>query len=295
MKNRTKQDIYTLYLRKRRKGVLRMFTIFKEEKVITAGILVFLCLSVLVRLMLAWMYHTMIRETDNMATTGNRLLKQCKVKFANCYQLNGGVSNIPVFVDKFLNRLAFGHLSFDAWYHLSGQCMLFSIVFAGVGICKGIMGGRMLGEILPFYIVSFLGMYLYFSLSAMVDIKGKRRILKTNLIDYLENHLSGRIPVTEQDYERLYGPGSLVEEIATSGKAGRRQRTSGRRTVELMPIRSRAVQPEETSDRLDREVFSTENATPEKAEGKAITERPEDPARVTEEELQALLQELLTV
>ena len=81
-----------------------MFTIFKEEKVITAGILVFLCLSVLVRLMLAWMYHTMIRETDNMATTGNRLLKQCKVKFANCYQLNGGVSNIPVFVDKFIIR-----------------------------------------------------------------------------------------------------------------------------------------------------------------------------------------------
>ena len=162
-----------------------MFTIFKEEKVITAGILVFLCLSVLVRLMLAWMYHTMIRETDNMATTGNRLLKQCKVKFANCYQLNGGVSNIPVFVDKFLNRLSFGHLSFDAWYHLSGQCMLFSVIFAGVGICKGILDGRMLGEILPFYIASFLGLYLYFSLSALVDIKGKRRVLKTNLIDYL--------------------------------------------------------------------------------------------------------------
>lgn len=157
------------------------------------------------------------------------------------------------------------------------------------------MGGRMLGEILPFYIVSFLGMYLYFSLSAMVDIKGKRRILKTNLIDYLENHLSGRIPVTEQDYERLYGPGSLVEEIATSGKAGRRQRTSGRRTVELMPIRSRAVQPEETSDRLDREVFSVENAAHEKPGEKVLPQRPEDPARVTEEELQALLQELLTV
>lgn len=97
-----------------------------------------------------------------MATTGNRLLKQCKVKFANCYQLNGGVSNIPVFVDKFLNRLSFGHLSFDAWYHLSGQCMLFSVIFAGVGICKGILDGRMLGEILPFYIASFLGLYLYF-------------------------------------------------------------------------------------------------------------------------------------
>lgn len=278
MKNRTKQDIYTLYLRKRRKGVLRMFTIFKEEKVITAGILVFLCLSVLVRLMLAWMYHTMIRETDNMATTGNRLLKQCKVKFANCYQLNGGVSNIPVFVDKFLNRLSFGHLSFDAWYHLSGQCMLFSVVFAGVGICKGILDGRMLGEILPFYIASFLGLYLYFSLSALVDIKGKQRVLKTNLIDYLENHLSGRIPVTEQDYERLYGASKLP----------------GRRTVELMPIRGRAAQPQEMVRETGREVFSTEHEMPGKMEDRGMAQQDET-SRVTEEELQALLQELLTV
>ena len=278
MKNRTKQDIYTLYLRKRRKGVLRMFTIFKEEKVITAGILVFLCLSVLVRLMLAWMYHTMIRETDNMATTGNRLLKQCKVKFANCYQLNGGVSNIPVFVDKFLNRLSFGHLSFDAWYHLSGQCMLFSVIFAGVGICKGILDGRMLGEILPYYIASFLGLYLYFSLSAMIDIKGKRRVLKTNLIDYLENHLSGRIPVTEQDYERLYGASKLP----------------GRRTVELMPIRGRAAQPQEMVRETEREVFSVEHEMPGKTEDRGMSQQ-EESSKVTEEELQALLQELLTV
>ena len=278
MEKRTKHDIYTLYLRKRRKGVLRMFTIFKEEKVITAGILVFLCLSVLVRLMLAWMYHTMIRETDNMATTGNRLLKQCKVKFANCYQLNGGVSNIPVFVDKFLNRLSFGHLSFDAWYHLSGQCMLFSVIFAGVGICKGILDGRMLGEILPFYIASFLGLYLYFSLSALVDIKGKRRVLKTNLIDYLENHLSGRIPVTEQDYERLYGASKLP----------------GRRTVELMPIRGRAAQPQEMVRETGREVFSTEHEMPGKMEDRGMAQQDES-SSVTEEELQALLQELLTV
>lgn len=255
-----------------------MFTIFKEEKVITAGILVFLCLSVLVRLMLAGMYHTMIRETDNMATTGNRLLKQCKVKFANCYQLNGGVSNIPVFVDKFLNRLSFGHLSFDAWYHLSGQCMLFSVVFAGVGICKGILDGRMLGEILPFYIASFLGLYLYFSLSALVDIKGKQRVLKTNLIDYLENHLSGRIPVTEQDYERLYGAPKLP----------------GRRTVELMPIRGRAAQPQEMVRETGREVFPTENEMPGKMEDRGMDQQDES-SRVTEEELQALLQELLTV
>lgn len=261
-----------------------MFTIFKEEKVITAGIMAFLGLSILVRLLLAGVYHTMIRETDNMAITNNRLLKQCKVKFINCYQLNCGVANIPVFVDKFLNRLSFWHLSFDAWYHLSGQFMLFSIVFAGIGISKGIMDGRMLGEILPFYIASFLGLYIYFSLSAMIDIKGKRQVLKTNLIDYLENHLSGRISVTEQDYEKLYGPGSLGEEIGKIANSRKKlQKTTGRKTVELMPIHSRTVQEQNES---------TENKN---AEYEEIQKREEDPSKVTEEELQALLQELLTV
>ena len=262
-----------------------MFMILKEEKWISAGILAFLALSILMRLLLAGFYHTMIRETDNMATTKNRLLKQCKVKFANCYQLNSGVANIPVFVDKFLNRLTFGHLSFDAWYHLSGQCMLFSVVFAGVGICKGILDGRLLGEILPFYIVSFLGLYLYFSLSALIDIKGKRRVLKTNLIDYLENHLSNRIHVTERDYERLYGPGSLGEEIGNAAR-GRQRKLEGRRTVEVMPIRSREVLSAENV---------AENATPEKEAQTSEKQPAEESTLVTEEELQALLQEFLTV
>ena len=167
---------------------------------------------------------------------------------------------------------------FRSWYHLSGQCMLFSVVFAGVGICKGILDGRMLGEILPFYIASFLGLYLYFSLSALVDIKGKQRVLKTNLIDYLENHLSGRIPVTEQDYERLYGASKLP----------------GRRTVELMPIRGRAAQPQEMVRETGREVFSTEHEMPGKMEDRGMAQQDES-SSVTEEELQALLQELLTV
>ena len=62
-----------------------------------------------------------------------------------------------------------------------------------------------------------------------------------------------------------------------------------------LPSGSQEVQPEETADRLDREVFSVENAAHEKPGEKVLPQRPEDPARVTEEELQALLQELLTV
>lgn len=207
-----------------------MFAIFQEEKIITACMFSFMGISILTRLLLGFLYQKMIKEADNMATTNNKLLKQCKLKFANCFQLNNGVSNIPVFVDKFLNRLAIGPLSFETMYHLSGQMMLLSVVCSGVGVCKSIIEGRMLGEILPFYIVSFLGLYLYFSVSTVMDIKGKKRVLKVNLVDYLENHLSARMDVTDSDMEMLFGRG-IYE------RRGRKK--SVRKTLELMPIGTR--------------------------------------------------------
>lgn len=241
-----------------------MFTIFLEEKVITICMLVFLGVSILTRVLLGAVYQKMIKETDNMAATENKLLKQCKVKFANCYQLNNGVANIPVFVDKFLNRMAVGPVSFGTLYHLSGQTMLLSVVCAGIGICKCILNGKMLGEILPFYIASFTGLYLYFSVSTVLDIKGKRRILKVNLVDYLENHLSARIQLTEADMDMLYGKQRRRERIGDKGI----------RTVELMPIGGRIAVAEE----------------PDTAE-----ESKESSSKATMEELENLLQEFLTV
>jgi len=234
-----------------------MFQIFREEMVVTVFMLSFLVVSIFLRTLLGFLYQNMIKETDNMASTENKLLKQCKLKFANCYQLNNGVSNIPVFVDKFINRLALGPISFLTMYHLSGQAMLLSVVSAGVGICRSILCGKMLGEILPFYIVSFIGLYLYFSVSTVVDIKGKRRVLKVNLVDYLENHLSARIEVTENDLDMLYG----------MDRSYRRERI-GKRTVELMPIGGRITA--------------------------APAELPDPTVTVTEEELEMLLKEFLT-
>lgn len=231
-----------------------MFRVFQEEKLITICMFAFLGSSILLRVFLGLLYRNMIKEADNMASTKNRLLKQCKTKFASCYQLGNGVANIPVFVDKFLNRMTLGRLSFETIYHLSGQLMLLSVVCSGIGVCKSIVEGRTVGEVLPFYIVSFFGLYVYFSISTVVDVRGKKRVLKINLVDYLENHLSPRIEVTRQDMEMLYGEAAYEEKRAPYGRVqgGRAVRGRGRRggkgiqakpekrrTVELMPIDKR--------------------------------------------------------
>lgn len=241
-----------------------MLEIFREEKIITICIVSFFLLSIIMQFLLGFLYQKMIQEVENMAITDHKLLKQCKLKFANCYQLNNGVPNISVFVDKFLSRLALGPISFEGIYHLAGQTMLLSVVSAGVGICKSIMNGRRLGEILPFYIVSFLALYLYFSISTMLDVKGRRRNLKVSLVDYLENHLASRINVTEEDMEMLYGRKLYETKTAKNRK--------GVRTIEFTPISNRTAIPEES--------FS-------------LMEQTEEDKIAMERELEELLQEFL--
>ena len=281
-----------------------MFEIFAEESVITVLMLFCMAISVFLRIFLGLLYRHIIKEADNMASTDNKMLKQCKLKFAHCYQLSNGVANIPVFVDKFINRLTIGRISFSMIYHLSGQSMLLSVVFSGVGICRSIIRGKTLGDILPFYIVSFIGLYIYFSVSTVMDVKGKRRMLKVNLVDYLENHLSPRISVTNQDLEMLYGeeiyddlPG-MTKRLG-NGKSPRGGRLGAggrvnRKTVEFMPIGGK-LSLEEKKDLLDVADRLSDLRTENRSEGQESSKNRENPdvTAVTEEELETLLREFL--
>lgn len=296
MENRSKpgiNELYLVYVKSCQRpmpqgtGNIRgndMVRIFQEEKGIAIAMGVFWVLSILIRALLGFLYQNMIKEAENMAATDHKLLKQCKLKFANCYQLNSGIPNVSVFVDKFLGRLALGPFSFETLYHFSGQFLLLSVVCAGIGICKSIVGGRMLGEILPFYIVSFLELYLYFSIASMLDVNGRKRNLKVTLVDYLENHLSARIGVTQNDMEMLYGQsmGEAAGKRKTSGAVGR----SGRKTVEFMPI----------SNRMPVQKTDTEGGDMQIPKAAKQDAQNKDPQKVTfdAQELEELLQEFLT-
>ena len=219
-----------------------MLDVLLEEDIITICIVIFFGISIIMQGLLSIFYQNMIDEAENMATTEHKMLKQCKLKFSNCYQLNGGVANIPVFVDKFLGKLAFGRISFEAMYHISGQAMLLSIVSAGVGICKSIVKNRAIVDILPFYIVCFLELYLYFSITSMLDVKGRKQRLKINLVDYLENHLSSRMETTAGDIRMLYGE-DFRELKGKKGQGKRKQRT-----LVYTPITSARKDREEIND-----------------------------------------------
>ncbi len=274
-----------------------MFSIFQQEKIASIAMFVCMACSLLIRVILGLVYLHLIRQADNMATTRCRQLKQCKLKFANCYQLNHGMPNVPVFVDKFLNRMALGPFSLEMLGHLSGQLMLLSVVSAGIGVCRRIVAGSMLGQILPFYIVSLFGLYLYFSISTIVDLKGKRRILKINLVDYLENHLASRMEVTREDMEMLYGPQENGRRKSRrSGDKELSNRASSRRNVrkgvDVIPVGNRGMD-------VSKDAMEAKAAEEPKAAQEALRNAaPEDTGTKftdsQQQELEQLLREFLT-
>lgn len=210
------------------------FIEFFDQRRITGIVVLLLLLSIICQIMIGVLYQNMIKAADNMAVTQNRLLKQCKLKFANCYQLNDGVVNTVIYVDKFINRIRLGGISLIGLEHFAGQLMLLSVFCAGLGVCKGIIEGQSVGSLLPYYIVSLFGLYLYFSVSSMMDIAAKRKILKTSMVDYLENHMLNHLQL-----------------ILNGTQAQTAERTEGRRAMKAentQKAQEEGQQAEKTSD-----------------------------------------------
>lgn len=176
-----------------------MLALFFHHKIFMCVILTLLFCSILCQILLGVIYRRLIRDTENMSATKNKSLQQLKLKFTSCRQLHETIPNVPVFVDKFLNQVSLGKIPVSFFRHLSGQLTLLSVLVAGIGACIGIIQEESFLMIAPFYLVSFLGLYLYFATASLIDLPGKVGVLRTNLVDYLENHLANRLEQTRLD------------------------------------------------------------------------------------------------
>ncbi len=166
---------------------------------ITMLILLFLVCSILYQIIIGLLYQNMIKEAENMSSTKNKFLNQCKVQFSTCYQLHNGVVNTPIYVERFVRKIKFGKFKLQNFMNIAGQLLLLSVLFAGIGVCKGIMEGLMLREIIPYYLISFIGLYLYFSVSSLIDLTSKRETLIITLVDFFENRMMNRLNFNMKD------------------------------------------------------------------------------------------------
>lgn len=98
---------------------------------------------------------------------------------------------------------------------MAGQMMMLSILVTGICVCRCLSAGGTLFQIIPYYVISILELYLYFTLSGAVDIAGRKEALKIELTDYLENHLMPRLQETmeEESREKEKRPADTEESV----------------------------------------------------------------------------------
>lgn len=180
-----------------------MFALFFHHRNFMIAILTLLFCSIICQVLLGVTYRRLIRQTENMSATKNKSLQKLKLKFTSCTQLRETIPNVPVFVDKYLNQISIGKIPVSFFKHLSGQLTLLAVLVAGIGACLGIIQNESFFMIAPFYLISFFGLYLYFAAASLIDVPGKVNILRTNLVDYLENHLANRLDQTRLDMRMI--------------------------------------------------------------------------------------------
>ncbi|MCD8067929.1 MAG: hypothetical protein LUE87_03400 [Lachnospiraceae bacterium] len=132
-----------------------------------------------------------------MSAVSHKSLKAIHSKFVPGYQMIEGVTNIPVFVENCLEKdkiWGISHRSFGKW---SVQFLFLSVLCVGAEVFRILAVAGTFAQVLPYYGMCALELYLFFSLKNLCDVEGKQSVLQMRLVEYFENHLVPRLKLNE--------------------------------------------------------------------------------------------------
>lgn len=157
---------------------------FSQQWPLLVGILVALLVSVFCQIIITYYMLQMAKASENPEENQSKILKDWMEEYLKEKQM---ITNTSVYIDKKIQQLRIGKYKVIWIKHLSGQTLLLAVFLAGIGACRGIIEGQTLGQVLPFYIISLFGMYIHFSLAGIMDLEGKKKTIRMNLSNFLEN------------------------------------------------------------------------------------------------------------
>lgn len=133
------------------------------------------------------LYKRLLKETDNMAMTKNKNLKQLKQKLENAYRLNQNIVNTQAYLDKQLYGFRYMHISLNTWNHLSLQMVLLGLLAGGFGSFMSYWYRLDSYYIILYASVGALSGLLLTFLDSVFNIPYKQQRLANALLEYTDN------------------------------------------------------------------------------------------------------------
>ena len=141
--------------------------------------------------------RNLVRDTEEMEDTDNSFLKQMKLRYKNCMRIGHEIRNTEAFAGKYMDKYTSYGLSFAAYEKIISVC-------GGICVVAAIAGAMLdRSRLLQYLLLGFLAMYVINGLKNMTDVRGNRRRITRNIVDYFENRF---VAATEEPRDRYEEP-----------------------------------------------------------------------------------------
>lgn len=187
-----------------------MFISLVEENILVYVMLGLCSVGILVKILLSLVYMRLMKSSDQMGITKNKLMKLLRLKFETCYKLKIGVNNVDVFVDKYVYKYKICGILLYKWEGFSGQLLLLCMLTGTVGVVLGLFYECGKTAILSTFLGGIFTSALLIVFENSLNFHIKKDIIRANMKDYLENFLMSRLereylnPELLEQYQREY-------------------------------------------------------------------------------------------
>lgn len=174
-------------------------------------------LGLLGKLIAAVAYGSLVKASNEMGSSKNKLMKLLCLKFETFYKLKISVNNVDTFVDKYVHKQKFLGIGLSTWENFSGQMTVLCIAGAVLGSVWGYFLHCGQDVVLSTFLYGMTAAFLLIIFGGLFDIPGKKRRLHTNMQDYLENYLKARLenehlmPEILENYRQAYFEDTIKE------------------------------------------------------------------------------------
>lgn len=257
-------------------------------------------LGLLVRMIVNMVYKHLVKESDNLGETKNKMLTYIKKRFETCYKLKIGVNNVDTFVDKNVLKYRFCGILLSTWDNFSGQVLFLTLMIVPICAVFGVAYDCGQDQVLLMGAVGISASAILILVDKSMNLAGKKRMLRLNLLDYLENFCKVRLeqetsqPELVEQYRREYlqalEAGKQISAAAAPGASKNapkdelnRRREERRKKEEERKIR--AAKREEEQRRLEEARREEERRKQEERREAAARRREEERLRLEEERL----------
>ena len=138
-------------------------------------------------------YRKLLRASREMDRPQRRWIGVLKKKFENYYQLDADVHNTGCIVDQYFESHKLLGITITFWEQIPGFCAILCMLLGCAGAARGIAQGADIFLWLRSLMVSAVVGFIIFMIDSLVQMDHMKRMIRTNLINFLENVLPNRV------------------------------------------------------------------------------------------------------